>query len=78
MIRLYLTMYATGRVDPVPFQIKRDVTGLGKLNQDVRMIDSTVSQRRGLDSERHLKETEDQRRAREVREPSDDYKPTVP
>lgn len=49
------------------------MTGLGKLNQDVRMIDSTVSQRRGLDSERHLKETEDQRRAREVRDVPDDY-----
>jgi hypothetical protein len=56
----------TGRVDPVPFQIKRDLTGLGKTNQDVRMIETTVSQRRGLDSERQQKETEDQRRAREV------------
>ncbi|KAJ7107660.1 hypothetical protein C8R43DRAFT_1044918 [Mycena crocata] len=54
-----------GRVDPIPFQIKRDSTGLGKLNQDVRMIETTVSQRRGLDSERMTKESEDQRRARE-------------
>ncbi|KAG5648165.1 hypothetical protein DXG03_006119 [Asterophora parasitica] len=54
-----------GRVDPIPFQIKRDSTGLGKTSQDVRMIETTVSQRRGLDSERLLKETEDQRRARE-------------
>ncbi|KAJ7042487.1 hypothetical protein C8F04DRAFT_79454 [Mycena alexandri] len=54
-----------GRVDPVPFQIKRDSTGLGKMTQDVRMIETTVSQRRGLDSERMTKETEDQRRARE-------------
>ncbi|KAJ7139883.1 hypothetical protein C8R44DRAFT_867981 [Mycena epipterygia] len=54
-----------GRVDPIPFQIKRDSTGLGKLNQDVRMIETTVSQRRELDSERMTKETEDQRRARE-------------
>lgn len=30
------------------------------------MIETTVSQRRGLDSERQQKETEDQRRAREV------------
>ncbi|GLB36382.1 putative G-patch domain containing protein [Lyophyllum shimeji] len=54
-----------GRVDPIPFQIKRDLTGLGKTSQDVRMIETTVSQRRGLDSERQQKETEEQRRARE-------------
>ncbi|KAJ7102171.1 G-patch-domain Zn-finger DNA-binding protein, partial [Mycena belliarum] len=54
-----------GRVDPVPFQIKRDSTGLGKLSQDVRMIETTVSQRRGMESERMTKETEDQRKARE-------------
>ncbi|KAG6845663.1 hypothetical protein H0H87_005870 [Tephrocybe sp. NHM501043] len=54
-----------GRIDPIPFQIKRDLTGLGKSSQDVRMIETTVSQRRGLDSERQRKETEDQRRARE-------------
>ncbi|RDB29590.1 G patch domain-containing protein 8 [Hypsizygus marmoreus] len=54
-----------GRVDPIPFQVKRDLTGLGKTNQDVRMIETTVSQRRGLDSERQQKETEEQRRVRE-------------
>ncbi|KIK02293.1 hypothetical protein K443DRAFT_677690 [Laccaria amethystina LaAM-08-1] len=54
-----------GRVDPIPFQIKRDLTGLGKMSQDVRMIETTVSQRRGLDSERQQKETEDQRKVRE-------------
>lgn len=26
-----------GRVDPVPFYVKNDLTGLGKTNQDVRM-----------------------------------------
>lgn len=55
-----------GRIDPIPFQIKRDLTGLGKTNQDVRMIETTVAQRRGMDSERQQKETENQRRAREV------------
>lgn len=55
-----------GRVEPIPFVLKNDSTGLGKNNQDVRMIESTVSTRRGLDSERQTKETEDQRRAREV------------
>ncbi|KAK0208523.1 G-patch-domain Zn-finger DNA-binding protein [Desarmillaria ectypa] len=54
-----------GRVDPVPFQMKADFTGVGKINQDVRMIETTVSQRRELDSERQHKETEDQRRARQ-------------
>lgn len=57
----------SGRVDPIPFYVKHDLTGLGKSSQDVRVIESTVSQRRGLDSERQTKETEDQRRAREVR-----------
>ncbi len=55
-----------GRVDPVPFEIKRDSTGLGKTSQDVRMIEETVSQRRGLDSERQTKESEEQRKVREV------------
>jgi hypothetical protein len=55
-----------GRIEPIPFQVKRDLTGLGKTNQDVRMIETTVSQRRGLDSERQQKETEEQRRARQV------------
>ncbi|KAI0034905.1 hypothetical protein K488DRAFT_24662, partial [Vararia minispora EC-137] len=54
-----------GRVDPVPFYVKRDLTGLGKISQDVEMIETTVSQRRGLDSERQQRETVDQRRARE-------------
>ncbi|KAF9036456.1 hypothetical protein BDZ89DRAFT_1061759 [Hymenopellis radicata] len=54
-----------GRVDPIPFQMKADATGVGKMSQDVRMIETTVSQRRGLDSERQTKETEEQRRMRE-------------
>ncbi|KAI0768491.1 hypothetical protein BD413DRAFT_126422 [Trametes elegans] len=54
-----------GRVEPVPFYVKNDLTGLGKANQDVRMIETTVSQRRELDSERQTKETEEQRRQRE-------------
>ncbi|CAL1696538.1 unnamed protein product [Somion occarium] len=54
-----------GRVDPVPFYVKNDLTGLGKSNQDVRVIESTVSQRRELHSEKLIKESEEQRRARE-------------
>ena len=46
--------------------MKADSTGLGKAKQDVEMIETTVSQRRELDSERQQKETEGQRRAREV------------
>ncbi|KAG6902810.1 hypothetical protein C0995_011297 [Termitomyces sp. Mi166 len=59
------TKRSLGRIDPIPFRIKSDLTGLGKISQDVRMIETTVSQRRGLDSERQQKETEIQRRARE-------------
>ncbi|KAL6304233.1 hypothetical protein BKA93DRAFT_851576 [Sparassis latifolia] len=54
-----------GRIDPVPFYVKNDLTGLGKANQDVRMIESTVAQRRELDSERQTKETEEQKKTRE-------------
>ncbi|KIP11467.1 hypothetical protein PHLGIDRAFT_27937, partial [Phlebiopsis gigantea 11061_1 CR5-6] len=60
-----LGLAGDGRVEPIPFVLKNDSTGLGKTNQDVRMIESTVSTRRGLDSERQTKETEEQRRARE-------------
>lgn len=59
-----------GRVDPIPFSVKNDVTGLGKRAQDERMIETTVSQRRGLDSERQIKETIEQRQSREVCFPS--------
>jgi hypothetical protein len=55
-----------GRVDPVPFHVKQDMTGLGKYGQDEQMIETTVSQRRELVSERLLKESEDQRAEREV------------
>ena len=55
-----------GRPDPVPFKLKSDLTGLGKTTQDVRMITLTVAQRRDLDSERQSRETEAQKKAREV------------
>ncbi|KAI0374377.1 hypothetical protein BV20DRAFT_919833, partial [Pilatotrama ljubarskyi] len=60
-----LGLSGDGRVDPIPFYVKNDLTGLGKASQDVRMIETTVSQRRELDSERQIKETEEQRRQRE-------------
>lgn len=59
--------WISGRVDPIPFHVKQDMTGLGKYGQDARMIETTVSQRRELTSERLLKESEDQRAEREVR-----------
>ncbi|KAI0670107.1 hypothetical protein C8Q78DRAFT_1039252 [Trametes maxima] len=60
-----LGLSGDGRVEPVPFYVKNDLTGLGKANQDVRMIETTVSHRRELDSEKQVKETEEQRRQRE-------------
>ena len=42
------------------------MTGLGKYGQDEEMIETTVSQRRELTSERLLKESEDLRAEREV------------
>lgn len=59
-------LYNPGRTDPVPFLVKLDALGLGKASYDERIIESTVSQRRELDSERMTKETELQRRQREV------------
>ena len=55
------------RTEPIPFIVKQDALGLGKTAQDFRIIESTVSQRRDMDSERQIKETDEQRRAREVR-----------
>ncbi|KAG9101453.1 hypothetical protein FRC06_003013 [Ceratobasidium sp. 370] len=54
-----------GRPDPIPFLVKLDAMGLGKASYDERIIESTVAQRRGLDSERMIKETEEQRKNRE-------------
>ncbi|QRV76112.1 G-patch domain protein [Ceratobasidium sp. AG-Ba] len=54
-----------GRPDPIPFLVKLDAMGLGKASHDERIVESTVSQRRGLASERMIKETEEQRRNRE-------------
>ncbi|KAH8100557.1 G-patch-domain Zn-finger DNA-binding protein [Cristinia sonorae] len=60
-----LGLSGEGRVEPIPFYIKNDLAGLGKHNQDMRWIESTVAQRRELDSEKQIKETEEQRKARE-------------
>ncbi|KAG9035850.1 hypothetical protein FRB95_010444 [Tulasnella sp. JGI-2019a] len=56
-----------GRADPIPFAVKHDNTGLGKMAQDSRVIEETVASRRDLDSERQIKETEEQRTQREAR-----------
>ncbi|OCB88591.1 hypothetical protein A7U60_g4294 [Sanghuangporus baumii] len=61
-----LGLSGDGRVDPVPFTVKQDSTGLGKATQDFRMIETTVSQRRNLDSERMQFETAEQRQQREA------------
>ena len=66
-----------GLTEPIPFHVKADSTGLGKISQDVRMIETTVSQRRGLDSERQQKENEEQRRLREVRHATLTIKPST-
>ena len=54
-------------MDPIPFTVKQDSTGLGKYNQDFKMIETTVAQRRNLESERMQFETTEQRLQREVR-----------
>jgi hypothetical protein len=41
--------------------VKHDQTGLGKNTQDVEMIESTVAQRRELDSEKFARWTKDQK-----------------
>lgn len=60
-----LGLHPDARVDPIPFNLKNDSTGVGKISQDVRMIETTVSQRRELTSERMQKETDEQRQDRE-------------
>ncbi|KIY45346.1 hypothetical protein FISHEDRAFT_66935 [Fistulina hepatica ATCC 64428] len=60
-----LGLSADGRIDPVPFKVKQDSAGLGKISQDYQMIETTVAQRRELDSERMRRETEEQKRDRE-------------
>lgn len=53
-------------MDPIPFSLKSDVTGVGKTTQDVQMVETTVAQRRELESERMSRETAEQRRIRLV------------
>lgn len=65
-MRSVIERLVLGRPDPIPFLVKLDALGLGKASHDERIIESTVSQRRGLDSERMIKETEEQRKQREV------------
>ncbi|KAF7310706.1 hypothetical protein HMN09_00613500 [Mycena chlorophos] len=54
-----------GRVDPVPLNLHAGSLGLGRLTQDFRVIETTVSQRRDMDSERMTKESDEQRQTRE-------------
>ncbi|PAV22313.1 g patch domain containing 8 [Pyrrhoderma noxium] len=61
-----LGLSGDGRVDPIPFTVKQDSTGLGKYNQDFKMIETTVAQRRNLESERMQFETTEQRLQREA------------
>jgi hypothetical protein len=56
----------TARVDPVPFVINTGNSGIGKAAMDSRIIEATVAQRRDLDSERQMKESDDQIQARKV------------
>lgn len=55
-----------GRVDPVPISDKRggDLTGIGKMSLDTRTIESSTANRRFLESERQLNETEAEREIR--------------
>jgi len=62
----FLSEISLGRTEPIPFHVKSDMTGLGKTTQDFHMIETTVSQRRELDSERQQRETEEQRKHRNV------------
>jgi hypothetical protein len=55
-----------GLVDPIPFEIKQDTLGIGRATQESSIAAEAVSSRRGLDSERQIQETDEQRRAREV------------
>jgi len=61
-----LGMGGFGRVDPVPISEKRggDLTGIGKTSQDVRSIATSTANRRTMESERQLHESEAERENR--------------
>ncbi|KZO99766.1 hypothetical protein CALVIDRAFT_561093 [Calocera viscosa TUFC12733] len=54
-----------GRKEPVPFVMKSDSLGLGKLTQELRIAQTTVERRREMESERLLRETAAEREVRE-------------
>lgn len=55
-----------GRLEPVPSATNYGVSGIGKVSQDSRMLDSTTLLPRELESQAIARETPDQRLAREV------------
>jgi len=66
-VRRALARFTVGRTEPIPFQSKADMLGVGKAEQDAAMLDETAAKRRQLDSE--VVETEEIRQKRLVRRP---------
>ncbi|KAF8313364.1 uncharacterized protein EI90DRAFT_3159705 [Cantharellus anzutake] len=60
-----LGLSGQGRVEPIPFVLKSDSTGIGKSAQDLRVLAVTATQRRDMDAERQSRETVEQRQQRE-------------
>ncbi|EJT98903.1 hypothetical protein DACRYDRAFT_118217 [Dacryopinax primogenitus] len=54
-----------GRKEPVPFVMKSDSLGLGKLSQELRIAQTVVERRREMESERMIRETLAEKHARE-------------
>lgn len=54
-----------GRVDPVRIDVKEDVIGIGKAQEEQAYHESSTAKRKALGSEKQLEETEEERQQRE-------------
>lgn len=54
-----------GRVDPVSIDVKEDVIGIGKAQEEQAYHESSTAKRKALGSEKQLEETEEERQQRE-------------
>ncbi|KAI7861359.1 hypothetical protein BDF14DRAFT_1786063 [Spinellus fusiger] len=57
----------TGRVDPVPIELKLDSLGVGKADEEQSYHVSSTARRKALDSEKQLEETPEEKHWRESR-----------
>ena len=56
-----------GRVDPIPIDIKEDVLGVGKAEEEQAYHESSTAKRKIMGSEKQLEETTEERVLRETK-----------